>query len=145
MIVVEIGVIQMPIVSRKEAIQLTGKSHATIYRHLKSGKLSKTPDGGIDTAELIRVYGEFVSPDAEDTSKIIKNDISALYQKDKSDTEIKLMQEQIDLLKSQLTDTKSQLVRSQEKEDKLLQLIENRLPPPDDNNSVVERLKKKFL
>jgi len=141
----EKGVIQMPIVSRKEAMQLTGKSHATLYRHLKSGKLSKAPDGGIDTAELIRVYGEFVSPDAEDTSKSIKPDIEHLYQKDKSDTEIKLMQEQINLLKSQLTDTKSQLERSQQKEDKLLQLIENRLPPPDDNNSVVNRLKKKFL
>ena len=135
----------MPIVSRKKAMQLTGKSHATLYRHLKSGKLSKTPDGGIDTAELIRVYGEFVSPDAEDTSKPIKPDIEQLYQKDKSDTEIKLMQEQINLLKSQLTDTKSQLERSQQKEDKLLQLIENRLPPPDDNNSVVNRLKRKFL
>jgi len=126
-------------------MKLTGKSHATLYRHLKSGKLSKTPDGGIDTAELIRVYGEFVSPDAEDTSKPLKTDISALYQKDKTDTEIKLMQEQIDILKSQLTDTKSQLERSQRKEDKLLQLIENRLPPPDDDNSVVNRLKKKFL
>ena len=135
----------MPVVSRKEAMKLTGKSHATLYRHLKSGKLSKTPDGGIDTAELIRVYGEFVSPDAKDASKYIKTDISALYQKDKTDTEIKLMQEQIDILKSQLTDTKSQLERAQQKEDKLLQLIENRLPPPDDNNSVVNRLKKKFL
>ena len=55
------------------------------------------------------------------------------------------MQEQINLLKSQLIDTKSQLERSQQKEDKLLQLIENRLPPPDDNNSVVNRLKRKFL
>ena len=135
----------MPIVSRKKAMQLTGKSHATLYRHLKSGKLSKTPDGGIDTAELIRVYGEFVSPDAKDASKYIKTDIEHIYQKDKSDTEIKLMQEQIDILKSQLTDTKSQLERSQQKEDKLLQLIENRLPPPDDNNSVVNRLKRKFL
>ena len=135
----------MPIVSRKEAMQLTGKSHATLYRHLKSGKLSKTPDGGIDTAELIRVYGEFVSPDAKDASKYIKTDIEHIYQKDKSDTEIKLMQEQIDILKSQLTDTKSQLERAQQKEDKLLQLIENRLPPPDDGNSVVNRLKRKFL
>ena len=135
----------MPIVTRKEAMQLTGKSHATLYRHLKSGKLSKTPDGGIDTAELIRVYGEFVSPDAKDASKYIKTDIEHIYQKDKSDTEIKLMQEQIDILKSQLTDTKSQLERSQQKEDKLLQLIENRLPPPDDGNSVVNRLKRKFL
>ena len=135
----------MPIVSRKKAMQLTGKSHATLYRHLKSGKLSKTPDGGIDTAELIRVYGEFVSPDAKDASKYIKTDISALYQKDKSDTETKLMQEQIDLLKSQLVDTKSQLEKSQQTEDRLLKIIENRLPPPDDNNSVVNLLKKKFL
>ena len=126
-------------------MQLTGKSHATLYRHLKSGKLSKTPDGGIDTAELIRVYGEFVSPDAKDASKPVKNDISALYQKDKSDTETKLMQEQIDLLKSQLVDTKSQLEKSQQTEDRLLKIIENRLPPPDDNNSVVNLLKKKFL
>ena len=134
----------MPIVSRKEAMQLTGKSHATLYRHLKSGKLSKTPDGGIDTAELLRVYGEFVSPDAKDTSKPIKPDIEQLYQKDKSDTEIKLMREQIDLLKYQLAKAEVQLEHSQHQGDKLLQIIENRLPPPDED-SVVNRLKKKFL
>jgi len=43
----------MSIVTVTKAIKLTGKSHATIYRHIKSGKLSKSPDGGIDTAELI--------------------------------------------------------------------------------------------
>ena len=48
------------------------------------------------------------------------------------------------MLKSQLSKTETQLERSQQKEDKLLQLIENRLPPPDED-SVVSRLKKKFL
>jgi len=134
----------MPIVSRKKAMQLTGKSHATLYRHLKSGKLSKTPDGGIDTAELIRVYGEFVSPDAKDASKPIKVDIEQIHQKDKSDTEIKLMREQIDLLKYQLAKAEVQLEHSQQQGDKFLRIIENRLPPPDED-SVVNRLKKKFL
>ena len=61
-----------------------------------------------------------------------------------SETEIQHLKEQLEMLKSQLSKTESQLERSQQKEDKLLQLIENRLPPPDED-SVVNRLKKKFL
>ena len=36
------------------------KNTKIVARHIKSGKLSKT-DKGIDTAELIRVYGELKS------------------------------------------------------------------------------------
>jgi hypothetical protein len=61
-----------------------------------------------------------------------------------SETEIQHLKEQLEMLKSQLSKTESQLERSQQKEDKLLQLIENRLPPPDED-SVVNRLKRKFL
>jgi chromosome segregation ATPase len=139
----------MSIVTVTKAIKLTGKSHATIYRHIKSGKLSKSPDGGIDTAELIRVYGEFKPKDSnknkKETPKSIKLNVDEIYQHEKSETEIQHLREQLESLKSQLSKTESQLERSQEKEDKLLQLIENRLPPPDDNNSVVNRLKRKFL
>ena len=42
-------------VTIQEATKLTGRSRATISRHINSGKLSKT-DKGIDTAELMRVY-----------------------------------------------------------------------------------------
>ena len=45
------------IVNIQKAIELTGVSRSTIQRHIKAGKLSRT-DKGIDTAELIRVYGE---------------------------------------------------------------------------------------
>ena len=123
----------MPIVSNKEAIRLTGKSHATIYRYLKNGKLSRT-DEGIDTAELLRVFGPFVS---EDTKSETNTSVVEMYQKENSDTETKMLKEQIEMLKDQLK-------RSQEKEDKLFQMLENRLPAPDDD-SVVNRLKKKFL
>ena len=47
-------------VTIERAAQLTGKHRSTIARHIKAGRLSKT-DKGLDTAELIRVYGELKS------------------------------------------------------------------------------------
>ncbi|MDI2113909.1 hypothetical protein [Commensalibacter nepenthis] len=51
----------MPIVSISEAARLVNKSRKTIYKHIHQGTLSTvtTVDGskGIDTSELIRVYG----------------------------------------------------------------------------------------
>ena len=35
-----------------------GVSRATVYKHIKSGKLSRLPDGLVDVAEVLRVYGE---------------------------------------------------------------------------------------
>ena len=64
----------MTIVTLKDAGLLTGKGSATIYRHIKSGKLSKT-GYGVDTSELIRVYGELkeiVSTDKGDNYQIDK-------------------------------------------------------------------------
>ena len=64
----------MTIVTLKDAGLLTGKGSATIYRHIKSGKLSKT-GYGVDTSELIRVYGELkeiISSDKGDNSQIDK-------------------------------------------------------------------------
>ena len=40
-----------------EAAEAAGVSRTTIYDRLKSGELSKTPDG-IDPTELLRVFGE---------------------------------------------------------------------------------------
>ena len=139
----------MAVVSITESVKLTGKSRQTIYRHIRTGKLSKT-DNGIDTAELIRVYGEFVTPDTANTPKSSNvthhTDIAAeLKKQDKvQEMEVQHLKEQVELLKSQLTKTETQLERAQHKEDKLLQIIENRLEAPE-NNSVVNILKKRFL
>lgn len=49
----------MAIVSISEAATLTGKNRSTLHRHIATGKLSRVANGdGVDTAELIRVYGE---------------------------------------------------------------------------------------
>ena len=51
----------MAIVSISEASKLVGKNRSTLQRHIATGKLSKAIDAsglsGIDTSELIRVYG----------------------------------------------------------------------------------------
>jgi hypothetical protein len=76
----------MAIVTFKQAGLLSGKGTATIYRHIKSGKLSKT-GSGVDTSELIRVYGELKAVDTNDNyqidkkSDIIDNMIISNYQK----------------------------------------------------------------
>lgn len=50
----------MTVISISEASRLTGKDRRTIQRHIAAGKLSRAADGeGIDTSELLRVYGAF--------------------------------------------------------------------------------------
>ena len=131
-------------VSVTESMRLTGKSRPTLYRHIKSGKLSKNPNGTIDTSELRRVYGEFVTNDNEVVTESSQNVTNNITQNEIDETEIQHLKEQLEMLKSQLSKTETQLERSQKTEDRLLQVIENRLPPPDED-SVVSRLKKKFL
>ena len=135
-------------ISITEAMKLTGKSRPTLYRHIKSGKLSKTSNGGIDTSELRRVYGEFETLNVTNENKVvtksIKTEKKSISQIEKDETEIQHLKEQLEMLKSQLSKTENQLERSQKTEDRMLQVIENRLPQPDED-SVVSRLKKKFL
>src|SRR3954451_21169265 len=38
-----------------EASRVTGASRMLLYRYVKTGKLSRTPDGLLDTTELLRV------------------------------------------------------------------------------------------
>src|SRR5215510_14000307 len=44
----------MAILTIVEAARLTGVSRSHLYRYIRSGKLSRTPDGLLDTAELLR-------------------------------------------------------------------------------------------
>src|ERR1700704_3791869 len=38
-----------------EAARVAGVSRVTLHRYIKAGKLSRSPDGTIDTAELLRI------------------------------------------------------------------------------------------
>jgi hypothetical protein len=55
----------MAIVTISEAARLVGKDRRTVQRHVSRGKLSKVtrPGGsvGVDTSELVRVYGDLAA------------------------------------------------------------------------------------
>jgi|SaaInlStandDraft_5_1057022.scaffolds.fasta_scaffold285856_1 hypothetical protein len=107
----------MAVVTVIKATQLTGKSAPTIYRHLKQGKLSKT-DSGIDTTELIRVYGELRN--IEKPNQEVKSDIST----------------DIDFIKDELMFIKGELSKSQDVNKRLLDIIEHRLPAPTQPSTI---------
>ena len=99
-------------VTIQEATKLTGKSRATITRHISTGKLSKT-DKGIDTAELMRVYGALVDTldDSRDASNddshddsMTTHDASQMHQNSEF---IDALRAQIELLKDQVADIKT--------------------------------------
>ena len=104
----------MAILSVTEAAKGAGVGKATIYRRLKEGTLtaSKRPDGskGVDTAELIRVFGELKT------------------QPDENLMEPSLRRSEItELLQRQIDSLENQLQASLERETKLLNLLEQRL------------------
>ncbi|WP_076734812.1 helix-turn-helix domain-containing protein [Cronobacter sakazakii] len=55
-----------------EAAKLAGVTRRTIYRHIKSGKLSASVTGGdstvIETSELLRVYGALSQSEPDQVS-----------------------------------------------------------------------------
>lgn len=99
-------------VSIQKAIELTGKSRSTIDRYIKAGKLSRT-DSGIDTAELMRVFGALKK--INDSSVINQNDDAM------SEREAWLIK-QIDQLQKDLKELKAE---SLEREKRLMALLEH--------------------
>ena len=91
----------MAIVNLNEAIELTGKSKSTIYRHVSIGKLSKSHDG-FETSELIRAYGSLRS-----TQYTFENIVKVSNETDNNvSNEIEILKNINQLLMSQVEDLK---------------------------------------
>jgi len=130
----------MTFVTISEAAKLADKSTQTIYRHIKSGKLSRESNGTIQTAELIRVYGEL---------KPIENHAPTpsynIIQHNEIDV-ITLLKQQIDKLESDLQALKSESLERErqgiEREKRLMALLENKQETKS-QGSLFDRLFKK--
>jgi hypothetical protein len=120
----------MSLVTVTEAAHLVDKSIHTLYRHIKAGKLSRDSSGKIQTAELIRVYGELKQVDAsQNHSKPSHsdNDVISLLQQQlaKLDADLKA-------LKAESLDREKQAIEREhqaiERERRLMALLESQQP-----------------
>ena len=123
------------IVTIQKATQLTGKSRSTIERHIKRGNLSRSGDG-IDTSELLRVYGEFVH--AGDVSNDTSND-NAVTQREQ------WLMQQIEDLKHEHRERERQYL---EREQRLMMLLTHQKDQTDTStakktNSLFQRIFKR--
>ena len=105
----------MAFVSVSEAAILVGKSNPTIYRHIKAGKLSRNSEGTIDTTELLRVYGNFVTNKNQNETSITPTDTESDNQK--------WLKSQIEKLQNDLKELKAE---SLARESRLMTLLENK-------------------
>ncbi|MEO1896161.1 MAG: hypothetical protein ABGX32_07855 [Methylococcales bacterium] len=108
----------MSLVTVTEAIALSGKSASTLYRHLKTGKLSKASDGSgrIDTSELLRVY-ETLHDTTKRTTVALPKESESLSQ----DNE--WLKNQIEKIQQDMRDLKSE---SLDREKRLMALLEHK-------------------
>ena len=95
----------MAVVSISEAARLTGKSRKTIQRYVADGRISLSQHdagrNGIDTSELIRVFGNLSHPATTLSHATESQTVSANVPPDVSAT-LALLQAENALLKAQI-------------------------------------------
>ena len=124
----------MPLVTITEAAKLINKSTQTIYRHVKSGKVSRLSDGSFDTAELIRVYGALLdvvsTSDATCSSDMLGGENTSIVTDTSQSEHVKWLESQIVQLQDDMTLLRNEgLAREQQsidREARLMALLENK-------------------
>ena len=110
----------MPKINISQAAKMTGKTRTTIYKKIKSGELSAElgSDGNrlIDTAELLRVFGELVTPDT------VSIDVHGIQQEPPQVTP--LLERQISLLEAENKRLHEQIEADRREKERLLGLLE---------------------
>ena len=100
-----------------------GISRATVYKHIKAGKLSRLPNGQVDLAEVLRVYGEPSKNTGRDKQEIAVDSVDS--------QENKLLLDKIAFLESQLAqaEKREEWLRGQvETAQETIKLLEHKQP-----------------
>ena len=136
----------------REAEALVPVKRAALYWHAKEGKISTSKNAQgktvVDVAELQRFYGNInqngngAHTETDETTEREQNgqpETAKIEVNGQHETQPQT-QEVIELLKSQLSDMKTELADAKDRETRLLSLLENEqektrllmLPPPDE-------------
>lgn len=119
-----------------ETAELVNVSIPTVYRRIKTGKLSRNSDNLIEKSEILRCFGEIRIKDNQDLKEtVIKIDDNEQFLKQM----IIDLKNDIDQLKNESLERERQSLRREEqafeRERKLMLLLDNQ------NKSVVEKFK----
>ncbi len=125
----------MSVVTIKSAAVMVGLTQQTLYRAIKSGKLSKTYDNkGIDTSELVRVYGTIDGVAKEILT--VKTNI-----KNPSNTQL---EDKIKVLEKMINGLETDKEQAIQREQRLLTIIESKLLVDGNTKSTIQPISKIF-
>ena len=98
-------------------------SRNTLYKYIKSGKLTKDSEGLVDTSDLIRLFSSHVTSQSPSTPSDTtdEHDIAQYQQREQ------LLQKQIEQLQSQVASLEKQLQYVQANEAWLKQQLDQKL------------------
>ena len=115
----------MALLTLSRAARTAGVARTTIYSHIKNGKLSATrgPDGGryIDSAELVRVYGQPKKPVARTP------DATPPRTSKPTTVDVALQQARIEALEAQVRLLRGELERAHTEKARLLDVVDRAL------------------
>jgi hypothetical protein len=101
-----------------DAARVTGVSRVTLHRYIKAGKLSRTPDGLIDTAELLRI-GLVLHPDTLQQPVTVQRPATPPVTADTP-----TLERLIEVLQRELDDARAREQAAREREAMLLQMLQ---------------------
>jgi hypothetical protein len=105
-----------------DAARVTGVSRVTLHRYIKAGKLSRTPDGLIDTAELLRI-GLVLHPDTLQQPVTVQRPATPPATPPVT-ADTPTLERLIEVLQRELDDARAREQAAREREAMLLQMLQ---------------------
>jgi hypothetical protein len=112
----------MALLTMVDAVRLTGVSRAQLYRYLKAGRISRTPDGFLDTAELLRA-GLMLHMRDETGPVAMRHEETPPVSSDVSAVSLTALERLIEVLQRELDEARLLLREAHARETLLLQML----------------------